>query len=83
MQINLPHQYFSERECATVRDCGWQPGHGIETGARDRNEEGHVNVKEKVCFSPSNSCQSLVLIIKLQNRLSSAIQLSKPFEFGH
>jgi hypothetical protein len=34
-------------------------------------------------FWPSNSCKSLVLAIKFQNRLSSAIQLSKPFEFGH
>jgi hypothetical protein len=38
---------------------------------------------EKVHFWPSNSCQSLVLAIKLQSRLSSAIQLSRPFKFGH
>ena len=38
---------------------------------------------QKVYFLPSNCYPSLVLAIELQNRVSSTIQLSKPFTFGH
>jgi len=42
-----------------------------------------ITYKEKVHFWPSNSGLSLILAIELQNRISLAIQLSKPFKFDH
>jgi hypothetical protein len=39
--------------------------------------------KGKVHFWPSNYCLSLVLAIELQNRVSSTLQLLKPFTIGH
>jgi hypothetical protein len=41
------------------------------------------NKKEKVHFLLSNYCLGLVLAIELQNRVSSTIQLLKPFTIGH
>jgi hypothetical protein len=37
--------------------------------------------KSKVHFQPSNPCQSLILTIQLQNRISLAIEVSKLFIF--
>jgi hypothetical protein len=44
--------------------------------------ENEIN-SEKVHFWPSNYCLSLILTIKLQNWVSSTIQLLKPFTIGH
>jgi hypothetical protein len=42
-----------------------------------------LNFWKKVHFWTSNFCLSLVLVIKLQNRISLTIQLLKPFTIVH
>jgi hypothetical protein len=44
---------------------------------------GICNEKEEVHFWPSNYCRSLVLTIERENQESLAIELLKPFKFGH
>jgi hypothetical protein len=42
-----------------------------------------ISSRKKVQFWSCYSCQSLILTIELQNRLSLVIKLSKPFKFDH
>jgi hypothetical protein len=40
-------------------------------------------IKEEVHFWPLNYCQSLILTIERENQKSLALELLKPFVFGH